>query len=314
MGNKDKWSSLSMRDKADLIKLYVGNGITDIKVMKKDYNGIPYRDFNTSEYDYFNAHPSNAPTKEGEHWTSRNPRTGQLLKREDHPTFDLMIEGEKQANYKIIRGYNGELYSIPNEPNNYVEDYNSFGDGGPVGEGQKTHSHPKYNHTEEQAIYSYLRGRGVPHTQASAIMGNIAVESMLDPHISQIGGGGGYGLIQATDKARKDSFINYDGQPYEFGSKLDPETQRQLDYIVDKGLNTYTVGEWKRVKGTSGARDTRKKFLSETDINKASDLFTRSYLRPGKPHIERRQSMSTFYNEKYTNPFENEYNNAFLFK
>jgi hypothetical protein len=191
---------------------------------------------------------------------------------------------------------------------------NKFATGGPVGDGQKTYNHPKYNHTEEKDIYSYLRYRGVPHIQSAAIMGNIAVESMLDPHISQIGGGGGYGLIQATDKARKDSFINYDGQPYEFGSKLDPETQRQLDYIVDKGLNTYTTGEWKKVKGTSGARDARKKFLSETNVNKASNLFRRSYLRPGKPHSERRQSMSAFYNEKYTNPFENEYNNAFLFK
>lgn len=222
--NKNRWSQLSMQQRADLIKLYVDNGITSLDNIKKDYN--------------------------------------------------------------------------------------SFDDGGPVGEGKKTYEHPKYNHKEESNIYSYLRGRGVPHTQASAIMGNIAVESMLDPYISQIGGGGGYGLIQATDKARKNSFINYDGQPYEFGSKLDPETQRQLDYIVDKGLNTYTIGEWKKVKGTSGARDARKKFLSETDVNKASDLFTRSYLRPGKPHVERRQSMLSFYDEKYKNPFED----AFLFK
>lgn len=226
--NSDRWSALSMQDRADLIKLYVNSGITNIGDIRNHYN--------------------------------------------------------------------------------------SFETGGPAGEGAATYNHPRYNHKEEAAIYSYLRERGVPHTQASAIMGNIAVESMLDPYISQIGGGGGYGLIQATDKARKDSFTNYDGEPYEFGSKLDPETQRQLDYIVDKGLNTYTIGEWKMVKGTSGARDARKKFLSETDVNKASDLFTRSYLRPGKPHKERRQNMSSYYDSKYKNPFENEYNNSFLFK
>lgn len=133
--NKDRWSALSMEDRAALIDMYVKSGITDLGKIRKDYNGIPYKDFNSSEYDYFNAHPSNAPTKEKEHWTSRNPKTGRLLKREDHPTFDLMIEGEKQAGYKIIRGYNGELYSVPNEPTNYVEDYNSFSNGGPVGEG-----------------------------------------------------------------------------------------------------------------------------------------------------------------------------------
>ena len=106
----------------------------------------------------------------------------------------------------------------------------------PEGEGLQTFNHPKYNHDEESYIYQYLIDQGVPHTQASAIMGNIAVESMLNPHISQVGGGGGggYGLIQATDQPRKNNFINYDGQPYVFGSKLDPETQRQLDYIIDK--------------------------------------------------------------------------------
>ncbi len=190
---------------------------------------------------------------------------------------------------------------------------NKFETGGPTGEGTATYNHPRYNHKEEAAIYSYLRERGVPHTQASAIMGNIAVESMLDPNISQIGGGGGYGLIQATDQPRKNNFINYDGQPYEFGSELDPETQRQLDYIIDKGLNNYTIGEWRKV-GKSGARNVRKEFLKESDIIKASDLFTKGYLRPGKPHTKRRQSMSTFYNEKYTNPFENDYKNAYLFK
>lgn len=185
--------------------------------------------------------------------------------------------------------------------------------GGPKGEGTATYNHPRYNNKEEAAIYQYLIDQGVPHTQAVAIMGNIAVESMLDPKISQIGGGGGYGLIQATDQPRKNNFINYDGQPYEFGSKLDPETQRQLDYIIDKGLNTYTIGEWRKV-GKSGARNVRKEFLKETDVIKASNLFTKGYLRPGKPHTKRRQSMSAFYNEKYTNPFENEYNNTLLFK
>lgn len=38
--NKDKWSSLSMRDKADLIKLYVSNGITSLDAIKKNYNNF----------------------------------------------------------------------------------------------------------------------------------------------------------------------------------------------------------------------------------------------------------------------------------
>lgn len=177
--NKDRWSQLSMQQRADLIKLYIVNGITSLDVMRKDYNGVPYRDFNTSEYDYFGAHPSNAPVEEGEHWTSRNPKTGQLLKREDHPTYNLMVEGEREAGYNVYKGLDGNLYSKPKVPANYVEDVNILGDGGttrgPIGEGRKTYESKLYNHKEEAAMYSYLRSRGVPHVQASAIMGNIAV-------------------------------------------------------------------------------------------------------------------------------------------
>ena len=132
--NKDRWSALSMKERADLINMYITNGIRELTEMKKHYNGIPYRDLNTSDYDYFNASPEMIPTEEGQHWDSRNTHTGRLLKGENHPTFDLMVEGENKAGYKIVRGYNGELYSIPNTPDNYVENYNSFGDGGPTRE------------------------------------------------------------------------------------------------------------------------------------------------------------------------------------
>lgn len=193
---------------------------------------------------------------------------------------------------------------------------NKFGPGGPKGAGQATYNHPKYNRKEEAAMYSYLRERGIPHTQASAIMGNIAVESMLDPNISQIGGGGGYGLIQATNKSRKKAFINYDGQPYEFGSDISPETQRQLDYIVDKGLNTFTSGEWRGNENIARARKARERFLKETNIDKASKIFTENYLRPGKPHEKRRRSMSRYFNDNYatTESALKEFENAFLFE
>lgn len=303
MSTNDRWSQLSIQQRADLIKLYVNNGITDLGSIRKSYNGIPYASFNSSEYDYFGAAPENEPSSEGEHWTSRNPHTEQLLKREDHPTYDLMIQGEKEAGYNVYRGLDGNLYSSPKEPTNYVEDVNILKNGGntvvPVGEGQKTYNHPKYNHAEEQVIYSYLRDRGVPHIQASAIMGNIAVESMLNPEISQIGGSGGYGLIQATDRSRKNNFINYDGQPYVFGSKLNPETQRQLDYIIDKGLDTYTIGEWRGNENISKARVARQRFLEADSVKKASKIFMENYLRPGKPHEKRRTSMSNYFHDKY---------------
>lgn len=119
------------------MNVYITNGISNLKEMKKHYNGIPYKDLNTSDYDYFNASPEMAPTEEGQHWDSRNPHTSRLLKGENHQTFDLMVDGENKAGYKIVRGYNGELYSIPTTPDNYVENYNSFGDGGDTTQSQQ---------------------------------------------------------------------------------------------------------------------------------------------------------------------------------
>ena len=107
---------------------YVKNGITDLASMRKHYNGIPYSDLNTSNYDYFNASPDMEPKKEGQHWDSRNSETGRILKREDHPTFDLAVKGENEAGYVIRRGIDGNLYSLPKNIN-YVEE-NIFASGG----------------------------------------------------------------------------------------------------------------------------------------------------------------------------------------
>ena len=40
MVNNDKWGQLSWREKADLIKLYVDNGIINLKTIKEDYNSF----------------------------------------------------------------------------------------------------------------------------------------------------------------------------------------------------------------------------------------------------------------------------------
>ena len=57
MGNKTKWDSLSIREKADLMKLFVDNGITDLNQIHSLYN----------EYDkggFTNQIDNNQPTRE----------------------------------------------------------------------------------------------------------------------------------------------------------------------------------------------------------------------------------------------------------
>ena len=38
--NKDRWSALSMKERADLMNMYITNGISDLKEMKKHYNSF----------------------------------------------------------------------------------------------------------------------------------------------------------------------------------------------------------------------------------------------------------------------------------
>ena len=105
-----------------------------------------------------------------------------------------------------------------------------------------TLNHPRYKADREQVIYDYLRGRGVGAVQAAGLMGNLAVESWLNANIKQVGGGSAYGLAQMEEPRRK-AMMEYNEVPYLFGSKLTPEEQQQLDYIIDKGFNSQTTNE-----------------------------------------------------------------------
>ena len=80
MKQNNKWDSLTMQQKADLMKLYVANGYTNLNKIKEHYLGTPYKSTNDSDYDYYNAHKDNLPKEESDHYSSRNPKTAQLLK------------------------------------------------------------------------------------------------------------------------------------------------------------------------------------------------------------------------------------------
>jgi hypothetical protein len=71
MVNKnDKWSALSMKERADLIKLYVSNGVTSLNDIKKDYNSFaPGGPIDTSKWKAldnvdFKAIPDSTYTRE----------------------------------------------------------------------------------------------------------------------------------------------------------------------------------------------------------------------------------------------------------
>jgi len=65
-----------------------------------------------SGYDYKTAIKDRVLPKRG-HWSSRNPKTGQILKGRKHRTHKKTVKGEKKAGYRIIKGKDGKYYSVP---------------------------------------------------------------------------------------------------------------------------------------------------------------------------------------------------------
>lgn len=199
-----------------------------------------------------------------------------------------ILQESPLLNYRLSS--NGEVTRVPN----------THGEGGPKGDKNVLDSQ-LYNAGQEEAMYRYLVSRGLNEAQAAGILGNLAVESYLNADMHQHGGGPAYGLMQA-EAGRQKAMRNHNDTPYLFGSKLSPEEQQQLDYIIDKGIDSYTPGEWGK-RGYSGAREARRAFLNSKDVNQATDIFMYNYLRPGKPNANRRRKMANYYYEKHKDPY-----------
>lgn len=83
--------------------------------------GVPYRDFNSSDYSYYDANKGNMPTESRGHWTSRNNETGQILKATNHPTFlNELIEGLKKGYVPTENPIDSLFYSTP-KPTSYPD-------------------------------------------------------------------------------------------------------------------------------------------------------------------------------------------------
>lgn len=62
-------------------------------------------------YDYASAKKAGLKPDATGHWPSRDPKTGQILKGQKHPTYHKTTAGEKKAGYKIRKGSGGRYYS-----------------------------------------------------------------------------------------------------------------------------------------------------------------------------------------------------------
>ena len=113
-------------------------------------------------------------------------------------------------------------------------------------------------------IWNKLQGLGFGDVHTAAIMGNMAIESGFDPAISEIGGGGGYGLCQWDD--RKGNLAEYAQRAGKDPSDLDIQLQF-IKYEL-QGPESAAAAEF---------------FAETSNVDRATEIFCTKYERPYMP-------------------------------
>lgn len=145
------WDSLSYRDKAEMMKVAIANGITSLPEIKSAYNEFAkggkmddwtiedeakyrywrsklpknLRDTNDSDYDMRAAYKSGMQpmwndADKSYHLGSRDPKTGRILKSPHHPTFLKALATDASLGYYPTMDRNGNVYTETWKGNTYA--------------------------------------------------------------------------------------------------------------------------------------------------------------------------------------------------
>lgn len=295
----DAWNSLSLKEKAEMIKVAVNSGITSLSDVKEAYNKfadggpkdtwtlqdeVGYRQWRNklprnlretkdSDYDMRAAYKAGAQPMWNEedksfHLSSRDPKTGRIFKAPHHPTYLEALAEDASLGYYSTIDSKGNTYTETWEgniqyPREIEVPYKAFG-GNLYGNGGK-----KSTTTDNaQRAMSYLRSKGMNHVAASAIIGTLQAESGLNPAIhAQMKGDSGEGLAQWTG-SRKNLFWNTlekiePGAKKRYGSIVNVPLERQLDVVMAERPDvTFAINNAK-------------------DLHTATDLMLRGYENGG---------------------------------
>ena len=142
--------------------------------------------------------------------------------------------------------------------------------------------------TPEYIIKRLKDDHGLTETAAIGIVGNLQVESGLDPKAKQGGNGAGRGLAQWTKgrkgkKGRWDELIDYSKEDGRDPYNLD----LQIDFIAHE-LNKHPY---------FGKSD----LMKATTVEQSTKIFMNKYERPGIPHEGRRIKASQGFKERVEN-------------
>lgn len=159
-------------------------------------------------------------------------------------------------------------------------------------------------------LHNYFK-KNLGYNTSLSILSSILPESGADPHKKQLKGGPGRGLVQwgfGTDRYNHMKSYKMKGKVEE---GVDPELQRQAEYIVSTVKDSQKTGEglWHHGGAGSGyksAEDARKRFISaRTPASQKARAFSLGYVRPkgGIKEATRRASfvasLDSVYNSKY---------------
>lgn len=255
------WDSLSLAEKAEMMKVAIANGITSLSEIRREYNkfadGGPtktwtledeanyrkwrsqlpknLRDTNDNDYDMRGAYKAGMqPIWNDEdksyHLSSRDPETGRILKAPHHPTFLEALATDASMGYYPIIGKDGNVYTNTWKGNEHSDGGNLYFTGGVNNKESRPVAEDK-NYNKVVKLYQGYIDRGIPP------------EAALDLTNQNIQEGGWNSWSSGDGKAFKtaDGLINH---VIDWHSRMYPDTLKSRNFEefyngLENGVHRY---------------------------------------------------------------------------
>ena len=184
----------------------------------------------------------------------------------------------------------------------FYGDSSSNGDGG----GQTGGTTNLTGSDNAEKIWNYLKSKGYSDAGAAGIMGNMAIESGLDPsnlqnsYEARLGNDAEYTAKVNSKSYSKDQFSN-DSGGYGLCQWTYPSRKRGLyGNTIDQGKNINDLGSQLDFMQTEMSSSLKEKLQGATDYTSATDTFMNEFEAPGVPHRDSRVSQAKIFYDTYS--------------
>ena len=158
-------------------------------------------------------------------------------------------------------------------------------------------------------LVTFFARKGYTRPQIIGLISNIIDESGADPNAKQKGGGG-IGLLQYTNKARKDPFLKFSPKDkyepdYVTGDDSDSELYRQAEYIhKEMQGDRDTLPGLQQTHWLGDDRKSEREYFNSIGLSpeRSAEIITHRFVRPGnikketKINSQRRMKLASFLN------------------